>query len=105
MIAFQAKRFALAAWLLLVIAMIVGFAKLSHLGTQNQERISDIQRSRLESCETTYTSFHVIFDPFLPPKGHRTAKQKHDLAKFNAIIDKKIKECRHQVTPPPVKPK
>jgi hypothetical protein len=97
LLAFQFRRFAMGAWLVLVIAVAVGFYRIEKLGKENTNRISDIQSSRRESCEATYNSFHIIFDPFLPPAEHRTAKQKHDLAKFNRIIDKKIKECRQQV--------
>src|SRR3954447_18680724 len=95
--AFQFARFAIAAWVILVIALIFVVARLEHLNAENRARIVEIQRSRLDSCEQTYQSFHVIFDPFLPPKKNRTAKQKSDLRKFNAIIARKIAACQDQV--------
>lgn len=100
MLAFQFRRFAIGAWIVLVLAVAIGFYRIENLGRENKDRIKDIQASRRESCEATYNSFHIIFDPFLPPKGHRTAKQQRDLAKFNKIIDAKIRECRRQVAPP-----
>lgn len=76
--------------------------RLAALSIANKQRISDIQQSRLESCKSTYNSFHTVFDPFFPPKTKRTEKQKKDLLKFNRIIAKKVRECRVQVSPPPI---
>lgn len=98
------NKWALSAWVILVIAFVIAFDKQSKLSEQNKSRIIDIQQSRLESCVTTYNSFHVIFTPFFPPADKRTAKQKHDLAKLDNIIAKKIKQCKKQVTPPALHP-
>lgn len=100
MVVFQARRYAFFAWLVLVIAVIIGFAKLSTLASENRNRIADIQESRIETCHSIYQSFHVIFDPLTPPPGKRTRKQQRNIERFNKLIDKKTRECRALVTPP-----
>lgn len=70
------------------------------LSQQNQERISDIQKSRISSCRANYRSFHTVFDPFFPPPDKRTTKQEEDFDKFNRIITAKIMQCKKQVLPP-----
>lgn len=79
------------------ILVIVGQWQNQQDSQHNKERIADIQHSRVLGCQATYNSIREVFKPFFPPPGHRTAKQKHDLAKFNAIIKRHKVHCRRQV--------
>ena len=63
----------------------------------NQNRIVDIQASRVQGCKNNYEALRQVFLPFFPPQGHRTVKQKSDLAKFNTIINRHIVKCAVQV--------
>lgn len=99
------RRWLFYAWLIIFsLAVMYSIRDGRHLAHQNRDRIIDIQRSRLESCKTTYHSFHAVFDPFFPPKGKRNAKQRHDIKQFDAIIAKKIQRCEDQITPPSINP-
>lgn len=94
------RRWALTAWILLVLAVCIGFWRVEGLSRANKHRVAEIQQSRYESCRVTYESFHVIFDPFFPPPDKRTASQIRDFKKFDKIITSKIKQCRTQVLAP-----
>lgn len=63
----------------------------------NGNRVSDLQRSRVESCERTYEGVRLIFKPFLPPAGTRTPKQQRDLKRFNDRVDNLKARCDEQV--------
>lgn len=66
-----------------LIVWIVVFSFISLLGQyNNHQRINDIQKSRVFSCQRNYLTTRDIFKPFFPPKKHRTAKQQHDIEKF-----------------------
>jgi hypothetical protein len=80
------------AWLGLVVAVAIGFWKISRL-------VDDIQQSRIESCERTYQGVREIFKPLLPPVKTRTAKQRHDLKIFNDRIDQLKHGCATQTKP------
>jgi hypothetical protein len=93
--------------------ILVGFGKVvadlqdnSHrigvLVVENSNRIKEIQKSRLESCERTYNGIREVFLPFFPhpPRTHR---QKADLKKFNTTINKLVKACVKQTKPKPIK--
>lgn len=99
------RRWLFYGWLILF-SLAVGYSIRENrtLAQQNRDRITDIQESRLASCKSTYQSFHAVFDPFFPPKGHRNAKQRSDIKKFNKIITAKVATCRRQITPPSIKP-
>lgn len=115
------QRFALGAWLVLLAAIVLVVWKLDSIADQNHKlatqskslavqakqlsvqskqlalenkrRLKDIQRNRVEACQNIYNSFHIVFDPFLPPPDKQTPQQKAQLAKFNRIIDTKVREC------------
>lgn len=66
--------------------------KNAELAMMNLGLIEDIQKSRLETCEKTYTSIRKVFKPFFPPPP-RTSKQQEDLDKFNFTINTLKQEC------------
>lgn len=110
LLVYQFSRYAVAAWIILVLAVAWGFHSLQAqndklqrvdtrtriLITQNHQRINDIQRDRLRSCITTYTVIQNLFRPLYPPKNKRTAKQQAGIDKFEAIFTTKIKRCVKQ---------
>lgn len=67
--------------------------KSSRLTAQNQERINDIQRARVESCEHTYEGVRQVFKPFFRTKTVRTVKEQRNIEKFNARIDELKAGC------------
>lgn len=76
---------ALTIWLaLFTIFLIIGWEA-------NQNRIKDIQRSRVQSCERTYEGIRMVFKPFLA--GPQTQKQKKNIQKFNNRIDTLKSKC------------
>lgn len=88
-------RTKLTVWQWLNMVFLVAFASsLIWAWDANQNRITDIQKARRESCEQTYKSFRQVFEPFFAknPKG----KQKRDQDKFNRIVDAKILHCAIQ---------
>jgi hypothetical protein len=99
----QARRTAAqrALWLL-VAATAVLFVCSAGIGVfayiTNNNRISDIQQSRITSCERTYEAFNQVFRPFFPPPQHRTAKQQHDLAKLHRTIRRLERHCTDQTS-------
>lgn len=67
---------------------IIVFSFVAILGQyNNRQRIHDIQKSRLLSCQANYETTRDWVIPFFPPKGHRTLKQEHDLAKFKRLTN------------------
>lgn len=80
--------------------IIVVFTSLIWAWNANQNRIADIQKARLQSCQRTYESYFQVFGIFFVknPKG----KQKEDQEKFTAIVNKKIAGCAKQTGTTPV---
>lgn len=68
-----------------------------NLTEHNHDRIRDIQKSRVESCERTYEGVRQVFDPFLP--DHPRGKQRRDIQKFNDTIDRLKRTCPKQTSP------
>lgn len=64
----------------------------------NSHRINDIQQSRVISCQHTYSAFHQVFKPFLPPVASQNAQEKHDIAVFNATIRRLTRQCVKQTS-------
>lgn len=65
----------------------------SVLALENKKRISEIQRSRIDSCKDTYSGIHKVFKPFFaqsPPA---------DVKKFNLSITKLKQGCAKQTKP------
>jgi hypothetical protein len=87
---------------LLFITTLAGFAwvvsDVRDLSRENQHRIEDIQRSRLESCRQTYAGIREVFRPFFPTEP-LTKQQQKDLDKFNNQITKLQLQCVKQVKP------
>lgn len=81
---------ALSVWIVLVsVAWIIAW-------TANQNRIHDIQKSRVASCQKTYESFKEVFAPFFPPEKKRTKEQQNNLDKLNKVVDRLKLRCTIQ---------
>lgn len=68
------------------------------LAKENENRIDDIQVSRVSSCRQTYNGIHDVFLPFFPPQP-RTAEQAADVKKFNDTIERLRNGCTKQTKP------
>lgn len=87
-------------WIIIFsVAMIWVAHGIIEASQHNNDRIVDIQHSRIVSCQTTYESIRQVFKPFFPPAGSRTAKQQQDLKKFNSIIDQRKTKCISEISP------
>lgn len=60
---------------------------------ENNERIHDIQRARVESCQVTYEAFRQILSPFLHPTD---PERRLDIRRFNQRVDRFKKGCDAQ---------
>lgn len=103
--AYQFRRFAGGAWVVLVIAIVIVIYRqetashrqehvirdLRALARENAARIEDIQKSRVESCQRTYNSFPEVFKPFIPPV--QTPQQLKDWQNFLALVHAKAHQC------------
>lgn len=69
----------------------------ARLSIENSKRISEIQASRIESCQTTYEGVRKVFRPFFP----KDPKQKALIVKFNSVIDGLVAGCESQTKPQP----
>lgn len=85
------------SWILLVLAISIGFHKLENLAGSNQDRIADIQASRIESCRIIFEGNRNVFKPLIPPKKDRTAKEQRNINKFNHSITREKRRCVHNV--------
>lgn len=65
----------------------------------NNNRISDIQKSRVASCERTYKGISEVFAPFIKPPGKRTTQENKDIHTFEATIHRLQAKCDIQVSP------
>lgn len=75
---------------------IIVFSCVALLGQyNNRQRIHDIQKSRVLSCQRNYQTTRDIFRPFFPPKKHRTVKQQENINKFLHLTDPR--KCIKQV--------
>lgn len=70
--------------------------KSDDLSRENQKRIADIQRSRIESCRENYEGIRRVFKPFFPPEP-RNHLQVEMLDKFNGTINDLKTKCEKQV--------
>lgn len=118
MLVYHFHRFSVGAYILLVIALVIALGKIQvvanqansvaeanrHLVIENRHRVEDIQRSRVHSCRQTYESFNQVFKPFFRPAKLQTPKEKHDLAKFKAIIKRLKSKCVTQTKPKETRP-
>jgi hypothetical protein len=81
-----------------LIAVLIWFGvSVVSLSNQNQQRIDDIQTSRVQSCEQTYEGVRQVFHPFFVPEAQETRKQRADQAKFNRVVDRLKAKCDKQV--------
>lgn len=63
---------------------------------ENKNRITEIQKSRIEACKSTFSGIHKVFEPFFPPPP-RTPEQQTNLDKFNKTISDLTQECTKEV--------
>ena len=79
------------AFVAVTAAYVIGLWLTVHL---NNERITDINQSRLESCQRTYEGVRQVFNVFFPdaPKG----QEKKDIRKFNRRVDALKRGCERQ---------
>lgn len=108
LLAFQFRRFAVGAWILLVIVCFFAIyraesaAKQAHtLAQQNaklinigRERINDIQKSRVASCKQTYHTIDGLL--LLTVKGrHLNPTQQKRFNELRKLVN--VKRCQKQV--------
>jgi hypothetical protein len=85
---------ALTAWII-----VFSIAAIS-LYLANRHRITDVQDSRVYSCEKTYQSFPEMFRPFFPrEQSDWTPEQVTNFNKLTTRANELAKRCRHQVSP------
>ena len=79
------------AFVMVTASYVIGLWLIVHL---NNERIADINKSRLESCQRTYEGVRQVFRVFFPddPKG----EQAQDIHKFNRRVDALKRGCERQ---------
>jgi hypothetical protein len=70
----------------------------SRLALANEDRIEEIQESRVISCKRTYEGIREVFGPFFPPPP-RTKEEQTNLNKFNNRIDDLKSRCSKQTEP------
>ncbi len=80
--------------------LLVQNASLAH---ENSDRITDIQQSRIESCERTYEGIREVFRPFFP-KHPTNQRQIDNVETFNTTINNLKKACTKQTKPKSNKP-
>lgn len=98
----QAKRKRRAILIAFGVITVCFFATLlgfMFLLRQNRNRISDIQQSRVFSCQQTYRGVEEVFRPFFPSKEAATREQLNDLEKFHQQVLKLVAGCKHQTNP------
>jgi hypothetical protein len=79
------------AFIAITLAFVAAAGWLTH-----QQR--EIQRQRITSCKHTYEGVREIFRPFFRPAPARTTKERHDIRKFNRIVDQLKAQCDKQIT-------
>ena len=84
------------AFTMVTLAFVVGLVWLTHVShevsVKNHDRIADIQRGRLESCQRTYEGVRQAFKPFFK-RSRTTAEGRRDLRTFNRNIDHLKAQC------------
>jgi hypothetical protein len=86
------KRLPLVGYLILTFFVALGFYF-------NSQRVGDIQKSRVASCQQTYEGIREVFRPFFPPRP-RSKEQQANLDKFNRIVDRRKANCTKQTAAP-----
>src|SRR4051812_37783217 len=70
-------------WIVIGIWIVLFSGTAIALYYANRHRINDVQKSRVESCQRTYSSFLTVFRPFFPPRRQDwSIKQNEDWAKL-----------------------
>jgi hypothetical protein len=91
----------LSIWIVVFsLVVIVMYHTVRNLGEQNNERISDIQKSRIESCKANYEGIKRVAISLYPPRTVRSVQQAESLSKLNETIRKLKKKCAKQVRTP-----
>lgn len=84
---------------ILVVIIFTLILSLYALGYQtNRNRISDLQTSRVSSCQNTYSSIPGLAAPFLP-KEPLTIYEANQLRLFYEHVDTLVAGCVLQVKP------
>jgi len=91
------EHLAVIALLLSVVANTYLYSSTRDLAAENQNRIAEIQQSRVDSCRRTYEGVREIFRPFLQPG--QTPQQAASWEKFNQSIDTLKAKCKAQTKP------
>jgi len=88
------------SFFMVTLAFVVGLVWLTHVShdvsRKNHERIMDIQRGRLESCQRTYEGIRQVFRPFFAPPQKRSAHERLVIKKFNHRIEALKAQCDDQ---------
>ena len=77
---------------LLFFIIVLGF---SITLRENSQRIREIQNSRIQSCEETYSAIRQVFSPFLS-KPPMTDRERVEIEQFYNQINKLREGCRVQ---------
>ena len=70
--------------------------RIANLVQENQQRIHEIQISRIKSCERTYQAFFDLFSPVIPKK--QSAQDSARTKLFFHKVDVKKRGCVKQVS-------
>lgn len=87
-------------YLSVVALAVFVFVDTTNRTAQNRERIGDIQRSRVESCERSYEGIREVFRPLFPRSDDPATPRNelNDLATFNRTIDRLKAGCAQQIS-------
>ncbi len=78
----------------LTVSFVVGLWLVVHL---NNERINDIQKQRISSCQKTYRAFPEMFQPFFPrERKDWTDEQRLAFTKLERRADELAAKCHQQ---------
>jgi hypothetical protein len=92
------RRSSVLKWRALTVWIILFSIVAISLYLANRHRITDVQDSRIFSCERTYHSFPEMFRPFYPREEKDwTPEQVSSFNKLTARANELAKTCTHQV--------
>jgi hypothetical protein len=77
----------------IALGVIVFVGVILYANRQSDQRISDIQASRIASCQFTYGAFLEVFEPFFPPPEKRTAEQKKNWRTLEDVVQRRTGRC------------
>jgi hypothetical protein len=89
---------ALTVWITVFsFVVIISYRQTQNLVEQNQERITDIQTSRVLSCKANYEGIRQVAISLYPPRKIRSVQQAESLSNLNETIKKLKLKCAKQV--------